>query len=390
MLVNKKPSLSNIDFSILESIRGLSAFYVLMAHSRGLLWIGGQKYLELHPKSNWSLYDYIFIGLTSITRIPVEFVIIFFIVSGFSIAHSLNRPSSILGFYKRRFFRLYPAYLGALLWAWLGLAIAQNLHPSFFNRTYDQHSMEIYYQMNGFTNIETIIRNLFFIPSKGFITPFWSLTYEVLFYLSAPILLKDKTINWYVSFSILFWVYRLIFPNVLDSQPLGLYLSKFIFEYNIYFVIGICLYKKLPLINKTMDKKSLYYNNLIKFFCPIFLFLTYIISVINKGECVYSFITASIFGCLLIVYFLKNQVNISFFKWVGKFSYTLYITNVTTLMLVHSLIFRYINVEPPYITNILFFFPGVIISISIAYIHYCFFEKRSMQILEKIRSQKKK
>src|SRR6476646_11628253 len=112
MTVLKKSS-----FEILDSSRGIAALYVTIAHCRGALWVGGEKFVQMFSRNEWGTWDYFMVGSSLLTRLAVEFVIVFFVLSGFSIAHSLSSNSSILSFYKRRFIRLYPPYLMALTWA---------------------------------------------------------------------------------------------------------------------------------------------------------------------------------------------------------------------------------------------------------------------------------
>lgn len=118
-----------IDFDILESLRGMASLYVCIGHARALLWIGGEHYLKIHPRETLQWTDYLLLGLNMLTRLSTEFVIVFFVLSGFSIAHSLRNSTAPGSFYKRRFVRLYPPYLLALLWAMLTIGLLQWLVP---------------------------------------------------------------------------------------------------------------------------------------------------------------------------------------------------------------------------------------------------------------------
>ena len=73
------------DFEILDSIRGIAALVVVVAHCRGTLWIGGGEFAKMFPRDTWSFWDYLVFGFSMFTRLSVEFVIVFFILSGFSI-----------------------------------------------------------------------------------------------------------------------------------------------------------------------------------------------------------------------------------------------------------------------------------------------------------------
>src|SRR6476661_6924887 len=120
-----------LNFDILESLRGLAALYVCIGHARGNLWIGGEQYLKMHPRETLGISDYLVLGLNMLTRLSTEFVIVFFVLSGFSIAHSLRNNTQPLPFYKRRFIRLYPPYITALLWAMAVVLIIQVIAPQF-------------------------------------------------------------------------------------------------------------------------------------------------------------------------------------------------------------------------------------------------------------------
>ena len=88
-----------VNFSILDALRGVAALYVCVAHARGLLWMGMGQYLKLHPFNTWKIYDYLIAALMSVTKLSGEFVIFFFVLSGFSIAHSLASKNSYLPFF---------------------------------------------------------------------------------------------------------------------------------------------------------------------------------------------------------------------------------------------------------------------------------------------------
>src|SRR5687767_15412793 len=122
-----------LPFEILDSIRGIAALYVAIAHCRGALWVGGEKFMTMFSRDEWGAWDYLVMGGSMLTRLAVEFVIVFFVLSGFSIAHSLSVNKSPLPFYKRRFIRLYPPYVLALIWAGLVFLITRYWHPEWYD-----------------------------------------------------------------------------------------------------------------------------------------------------------------------------------------------------------------------------------------------------------------
>ena len=83
--------MEEIDFKILDGLRGIAAVYVVFNHSRGNLFIGGVKYSEIKSRELWSFFEKTYFSALQLTSLGREFVILFFILSGFSIAFSLRK-----------------------------------------------------------------------------------------------------------------------------------------------------------------------------------------------------------------------------------------------------------------------------------------------------------
>src|SRR4051812_25747669 len=176
-----------LNFDILESLRGLAALYVCIGHSRANLWIGGEKYLQLHPRGTLGITDYLILALNMLTRLSTEFVIVFFVLSGFSIAHSLRNSTTPLPFYKRRFIRLYPPYITAIIWAMAVVLLIQGIQPHLIDKTYSTPVLDRLADSRLLFNWAVFFKNLLYLPQlDGMLRPFWSLTMEVAFYLIAP------------------------------------------------------------------------------------------------------------------------------------------------------------------------------------------------------------
>ncbi len=374
--------LSKTDFDILDSLRGLAALYVMIAHCRGILWMGGKVFLEKNPMANWSFYDYFVFSSSLLTRLAVEFVILFFVLSGFSIAYSLRNKGANKLFYLKRFIRIYPPYLIALVWAGIVFLITKAMNPEFYKIEYDSLAFLRYIQMNDFFSPLVILKNLIYLPMEGFITPFWSLSFEVIFYLIAPFLMYKRRIYYFSS--VILFVIGIIFEKQIINFNLPHLLKEFIFNYNFFFMIGIFLfwnYDKIVELFKNINKK------VFLFIIFLFLGLTYLINIYIQVETKYSFLSASIFTVLLIVYFLKYSVKIKFLQIIGKFSYTLYITHVATIFLLHSIYFKVLKLTPPHIENFWLFIPGILFSLIVAYVFYLIVEKKSKNLLEKFRKR---
>jgi peptidoglycan/LPS O-acetylase OafA/YrhL len=107
-------------------------------------------------------------------------VIGFFLVSGYSIAHSITQNQ--IGFYKRRFLRIYPLYVCAILFSLF------SAHLAGFKIYELKHDF-------AFPSLNTIAGNLFL--TQGFLVRYiapdpalWTLSIEWFYYLLAPIFLR--------------------------------------------------------------------------------------------------------------------------------------------------------------------------------------------------------
>jgi peptidoglycan/LPS O-acetylase OafA/YrhL len=148
---------------------GLIRFFLAMA-----VFIG--HYALMVDKSRLNLFGFGFFAAASA-------VYGFFILSGYSIAASLERKAT--GFYKRRFVRIWPLYLFSLAFGLVVIALL----PEPFKFPLDENYKE------GFNWI-TIVGCLFLLQGFFFPWPFWtcgvtwSLSPEWWWYMVAPFLKK--------------------------------------------------------------------------------------------------------------------------------------------------------------------------------------------------------
>jgi peptidoglycan/LPS O-acetylase OafA/YrhL len=363
-----------INFNILESLRGLAALYVCIGHCRAVLWIGGTEYVKQHP--SLSAMDYAVLALNMMTRLSSEFVIVFFVLSGFSIAHSLRNSKAPLPFYKRRFIRLYPPYIAALLWGMLIIGIIQLISPHLTDGTYSTATLDrLLYSKQLFT-WNYIFKSLIYLPPlDGILGPFWSLTQEVIFYLLAPLLFRNK--NSYYFLSALLFSFSVLNSNM---HLIGESIITNFFFYNFFFAVGAWAYYNYDrILKKTislLDAKALWIS-LALFFLMVGISL--------KGFSNLNALVAAVMSLILILYFSHNDKKIKWLMQVGVFSYTLYITHYPTIFLYLTLYFLITNANPPYIHNNFVFIPCIFLCLGVAYTHYYFVERKSKQILDKLR-----
>lgn len=366
----------NLNFDILESLRGLAALYVVIGHSRANLWIGGEHYLKLHPQATLGISDYLILGLNALTRLSTEFVIIFFVLSGFSIAHSLRNNTQATSFYKRRFVRLYPPYISALLWAILIVWLVQLFLPNFMDGSYKSATFDRIEASGQLFSWKIFLQNLVYLPQlDGVLRPFWSLTMEVIFYLLAPFLMRNKKL-FYFSSAGLFLISMI---SLYSQWKLNFVVSNF-FYYCIFFAIGTALYEYY---DRILEKAQFLLKSGALWLALIIFFIMIGLSLRNY-ETTNAFM-AAILSVILIVYLLSNNIKIKWLIGIGRFSYTLYITHFATIFLYLGLYFMITKSEPPYIYNSLVFIPCVFLCLGVAYVHYLFVEKRSKEILDRLR-----
>lgn len=378
-----KLQLKKNDFEILDSIRGMAALYVTIAHCRGTLWMGSSEYSRMFERVSWGVSDYLIVGSSMLTRLAVEFVIVFFVLSGFSITHSLAGDKSPLSFYKRRFIRIYPSYLAALVWAGLIYVVTKIIFPEWYDGTYTQFAFVRTMEMNEFFDPPVILGNLFYIPMHGFIGPFWSLTYEVIFYLLAPFLLLR--INLYVLISALLFLINFLFPSMVSGFYLPRQVYEFIFIYNIYFAVGVYLYANFV-------KISGWFSSYTKFeFLLIFgglLAIMFGANIYFKIETDFTFIEASMLSSVLIIFFLKYQFRVPALMQIGKFSYSLYITHFASIYIYLAIYWLIFKPTVPFISNYFVWIPAVFFVTLLGYLHYLTIERNTKNILNRLRRAK--
>lgn len=366
-----------IDFDILESLRGFASFYVCLAHCRGILWIGGEHYLKLHPRSTWSIGDYLLIGVNMLTRLSTEFVIVFFVLSGFSIAHSLRNRQNPLEFYKRRFVRLYPPYITAIFWAMGVTALLLYVYPLFFTDAFNTPAFDRLKASRGLFEWPTFIKNLVYMPQiGGILTPLWSLSHEVIFYLLAPFLFLNKRV-YYIGSVLGFCIVNYLY----NAGILNHHVLTDFFNFNLFFAAGVFLYHHYEWF---VDKFRMLTRTGPVIVVSLLLYFA-MIGISLKGYYVLNSLLAAALSITLILYLVTNNLRFKPLIQLGRYSYTLYITHFPTIFIYLLLYYLVTGSTSPYIFNNLVFIPAVFLCLGVAYILYQLVEKRTKNILDKLR-----
>ncbi len=169
---------------VLDFMRGFAAVYVVVNHVRGNFFKGGARTIA-EAVEPLGLYDYLSISLLQLTGLGTEFVILFFSVSGFAMAHSMKHTPSAAQFYLRRLVRIWPPYLVAIGLAALVCILYASFDPA---NSVSQRCTGRLCTAEGLFQMATYIKVATPITAQ-----FWSLPYEVIFYMLCPLLLWRRS-----------------------------------------------------------------------------------------------------------------------------------------------------------------------------------------------------
>lgn len=305
------------DFGILDGLRGIAAVYVVLFHCRGQLLMGGSAYANLVPIAQWSMDRKLIYSFLQLTTLGREFVIFFFVLSGFSITHSLTKNKKIIPFYTRRIIRLYPPYLFSLVWAAFIFWIVTRFAP-------DQLGSG---ERSVFSDWIYFFRNIFYLNTGGLITAqYWSLSLEVIFYLLIPYFFI-RGLGFYIAVSVIGYIIGWFVP---PDGPIGSSIpGMFFLYYNLFFAIGIVLYKYYNKIKQLLlFRKSVFVSIAGTLFVAMV-----IIRFKLGGDNKITLAISSVFAVLMILHFLEYKVSNSVLLFFGKMSYTIYITHLASMCL---------------------------------------------------------
>jgi len=355
------------NFLILDCLRGIAAFYVVINHCRGNLLIGGSELAEITPIDQWGIWTKAYYALLRLTSLGTEFVVVFFVLSGYSIAYSLYKKPVLKYFFLKRFIRLYPPYVAALVWAALVFWLIAKYFPSF---NLDLKSV--------FDNWKSIAYNMFYISEGAYISQFWSLAHEVIFYLLAPLALLKR--NYYYILSVLFYLSGLIIG--LNEFTGNSILTKFLFDYNIYFTVGIWLFHNYKTVQKIFScNKIKTYLIFIVFFVTMVI-LKYVIGEYNK---ITPFL-AALLSVFLIINFQTNNIKSNILLFLGGMSYTLYITHFASIKFFNLLLLKsgFVQLDTN-IVNPFIWIIGALFCIVISFVFYNIAERPTKLVLARLR-----
>jgi peptidoglycan/LPS O-acetylase OafA/YrhL len=176
-------------------------------------------------------YDVLYQG-----RIPLSFdlgqghfgVELFFIISGFVILMTIERKKTVREFAISRAARLMPAFLAALVMA----TVIRILSPVAVLDT---------------PTVLQFLANLTMAPSlfgqAPMDMPYWTLTYELVFYIGMALILALGMLRWTEWFGLLAVAVGCLFIATVDVRLHHRTSILLLVYYSNFFLIGICLYR---------------------------------------------------------------------------------------------------------------------------------------------------
>lgn len=196
----------------LDVLRGFAAVAVMLHHH-------GQYYDVLYPGR---------IPL-SVDLGPGHFgVELFFIVSGFVILMTIERKKTVREFVVSRAARLMPAFLAALMMA----TAIRTLSPVPLLDT---------------PTVPQFLANLTMAPAlfgqTAMDMPYWTLTYELVFYIGMGLILALGMLRWTEWFGLLGVAVSCLFIATLDVRLHHRSSIVLLVYYSNFFLIGICLHR---------------------------------------------------------------------------------------------------------------------------------------------------
>lgn len=303
----------------LESLRGLSAIVVLFSHAF-------QAFIAPQDVTFYSV----------VRLLGQSAVMMFFILSGFLIGHSIqknfqqNHTFSIRKYARQRFRRILPPFIFALFW----MLLLYGLAPYFFAT--QSHSFEVIpalmvrtaYDFSLFELVGSVFFiNEFLTPTLSANAPLWSLSYEVWFYVLAGLIAL-----WQSTFARVGFVITLLILSLLNLQFLvyfGVWLLAFTFSFD-----------------QVSSRVDVYSLKIVQWIFAIFAlciamydaYQFFIIDQIKTYQANLFTIFNACIGVVFAIFLLQLYQKQRSFKpvWVSsaRFSYTLYITHFPILLFI--------------------------------------------------------
>lgn len=351
----------------LDFLRGVAAVYVLVNHARGAFFAGGQAILA-QGNATWA--DYVGIALLQLTSLGSEFVILFFVLSGFAMAGSLSGPSGKGNFYLKRLIRIWPPYLAAVaLAAGLGFLMLA-LQPD--------HSLARKYS-SDFRDWGRLLEIIFYVQPSTYLTvQFWSLPYEILFYAICPFLLVNRKI---ISIGLIVSILFAIAGTAAYGAalfPSRMLIVDFIIHGLLFFMSGAFLFHNLDRVPRLSGKQL-----------AVTVATTFLIAYALKMWIGTSNIFSSLSMIAMTATLVRNlpeRVAESRFN-LGHFSYSIYIYHYQLIMFSSFILLVYFGMPQEGMTSYVAWILAVPPLLAICFLLYEFTERPCNKLVATLRKR---
>lgn len=314
-------------------------------------------------------------------RSSYVFVDFFFVLSGFVISlnyANFSNSNDLWVYIKKRFIRLYPLLFFTSSIFLIFNLISNNFLPDLTN-FHKANSLIInnYIEDILFTNSNQILGN-----SQGLNIPSWSISAEFISYIvyglvSLFFISKSKKIiiAGIILISLYYYFYELDF--YMNNSEFGFLRSIICFHLG-YFVF---------ILSKRIKK----INVLFEYAIPVLLILIlYYINNLegNPKKFIFGFITPVFFSISILI-LLKTRGVISkflefkFVQFLGKVSFSIYLTHQLLLVVITRIVFRGLNFEITLINELVIFLLTLSIIVGWSSITYNMIEKKATLFLKK-------
>ena len=352
----------------LHVFRAIAAIGVVLTHARFILWSGGEAYIAKFPVQNWSIVEYPLFFSDLITSLGSQRVYLFFILSGFFAQYSIRNEFSLPDYLRKRFLRLYPAYVAATILAGIILYISFTYINSDIYaggiREYNSRLLGSYQDLG----VGSFLRSLSFTKSGeyfGLNIQYWSLKQEFFFCLLFPL------------YNLLSFRNQLCLLGLCIA--LALASSNVICFYQSFFLVGMMLYKgfgrglRIPVALPGW----LYGTAVVGLYMGI-----YLLSKLGHNYTA-SLLTVTL-AFLALEFLLTRTVRVPrAVAWFSEVSYSVYLNHMWGLLLFYAVLSRFSG-------NLIFYsrwqyYTGAIFSIICSLPSYYLIEKPIVAYMHRLR-----
>ncbi len=313
---------------VLDFMRGVAAVYVVINHVRGNFFKGGARTIA-DAVEPLGIYDYISISALQLTSLGTEFVILFFCVSGFAMAHSMLHTPSAAQFYTRRLIRIWPPYLVAIGLAALVCLLYIWVDPA---SSVSQKCAGRLCTAEGLLLMATYMKVTTPITAQ-----FWSLPYEVIFYLLCPLLLwRRSAIPAMFGLSVVLSLVSIPFWGI-GLNPSASVLVNFAINAAFWFLSGVVAYhfiSAVPLLSARLF--------IVTGACLLMLIL--VVKIWYGASNAISNLLMIVFSILCLRNLPRSWTSKPLLNW-GYFSYSIYIYHVAFIFLISLILDQGFNIR---------------------------------------------